>query len=104
MDKTGNFIKTNYPTLYAGGDFFTAAPENEVPPDGQGVRLCLRAFVWLPSSNQRCFRQIRMLTGNEFSQEEIELAQWDDGSARREQELLEQQDLDAEDEVEDESR
>ena len=27
---TGNFTKTNYPTLYAGGDFFTAAPENEV--------------------------------------------------------------------------
>jgi hypothetical protein len=27
---TGNFTQTNYPTLYAGGDFFTAAPENEV--------------------------------------------------------------------------
>ena len=27
---TGNFEETNYPTLYAGGDFFTAAPENEV--------------------------------------------------------------------------
>ena len=27
---TGNFEETNYPTLYAGGDFFTASPENEV--------------------------------------------------------------------------
>jgi hypothetical protein len=27
---TGNFTQTNYPTLYAGGAFFTAAPENEV--------------------------------------------------------------------------
>ena len=27
---TGNFIQTNYPTVYADGAFFTAAPENEV--------------------------------------------------------------------------
>ena len=27
---TGNFEQTNYPTIYAGGSFFTAAPENEV--------------------------------------------------------------------------
>lgn len=27
---TGNFEQTNYPTIYAGGNFFTAAPENEV--------------------------------------------------------------------------
>ena len=27
---TGNFEETNYPELYAGGAFFTAAPENEV--------------------------------------------------------------------------
>lgn len=27
---TGNFEQTNYPELYAGGAFFTAAPENEV--------------------------------------------------------------------------
>ena len=27
---TGNFEQTNYPTLYSGGAFFTAAPENEV--------------------------------------------------------------------------
>jgi hypothetical protein len=27
---TGNFVQTNYPELYAGGAFFTAAPENEV--------------------------------------------------------------------------
>jgi hypothetical protein len=27
---TGNFEETNYPTLYAGGAFFTSAPENEV--------------------------------------------------------------------------
>ena len=27
---TGNFIETNYPTIYAGGNFFTAIPENEV--------------------------------------------------------------------------
>ena len=27
---TGNFEETNYPTLYAGGSFFTSAPENEV--------------------------------------------------------------------------
>jgi len=27
---TGNFIETNYPEIYAGGNFFTAAPENEV--------------------------------------------------------------------------
>ena len=27
---TGNFTKTNYPTLYAGGNYFTSAPENEV--------------------------------------------------------------------------
>ena len=27
---TGNFEETNYPTIYSGGSFFTAAPENEV--------------------------------------------------------------------------
>ena len=27
---TGNFEETNYPEIYAGGRFFTAAPENEV--------------------------------------------------------------------------
>ena len=27
---TGNFEQTNYPEIYAGGNFFTAAPENEV--------------------------------------------------------------------------
>lgn len=27
---TGNFEQTNYPEIYAGGRFFTAAPENEV--------------------------------------------------------------------------
>ena len=27
---TGNFIKTNYPKLYSGGDYFIALPENEV--------------------------------------------------------------------------
>ena len=27
---TGNFEETNYPTLYSGGAFFTASPENEV--------------------------------------------------------------------------
>ena len=27
---TGNFEQTNYPDIYAGGSFFTAAPENEV--------------------------------------------------------------------------
>ena len=27
---TGNFINTNYPKLYAGGDYFIALPENEV--------------------------------------------------------------------------
>jgi chitodextrinase len=27
---TGNFEETNYPEVYAGGNFFTAAPENEV--------------------------------------------------------------------------
>jgi len=27
---TGNFEETNYPEIYAGGAFFTAAPENEV--------------------------------------------------------------------------
>jgi hypothetical protein len=27
---TGNFIQTNYPTVYADGAFFTASPENEV--------------------------------------------------------------------------
>jgi len=27
---TGNFEETNYPDIYAGGAFFTAAPENEV--------------------------------------------------------------------------
>ena len=27
---TGNFEETNYPEIYAGGNFFTSAPENEV--------------------------------------------------------------------------
>jgi hypothetical protein len=27
---TGNFVQTNYPTIYSGGAFFSAAPENEV--------------------------------------------------------------------------
>jgi len=27
---TGNFEQTNYPEIYAGGNFFTASPENEV--------------------------------------------------------------------------
>tara|TARA_B110000902_G_scaffold226463_1_gene265121 strand:- start:2990 stop:8869 length:5880 start_codon:yes stop_codon:yes gene_type:complete len=27
---TGGFVKTNYPTIYSGGKFFTASPENEV--------------------------------------------------------------------------
>lgn len=27
---TGNFEQTNYPEIYAGGSFFTAAPENEI--------------------------------------------------------------------------
>ena len=27
---TGNFIQTNYPVVYSGGAFFSAAPENEV--------------------------------------------------------------------------
>ena len=27
---TGNFIRTNYPKLYSGGDYFIAQPENEV--------------------------------------------------------------------------
>ena len=27
---TGNFIETNYPDIYSGGNFFTSAPENEV--------------------------------------------------------------------------
>ena len=33
---TGNFIQTNYPTIYAGGAFFTAAPENEVYETNNG--------------------------------------------------------------------
>ena len=33
---TGNFTQTNYPTLYAGGAFFTAAPENEVYENNSG--------------------------------------------------------------------
>ena len=33
---TGNFIQTNYPTIYAGGAFFTAAPENEVYENNSG--------------------------------------------------------------------
>jgi hypothetical protein len=27
---TGNFLQTNYPALYAGGAYFTSAPENEI--------------------------------------------------------------------------
>jgi hypothetical protein len=33
---TGNFTQTNYPTLYAGGAFFSAAPENEVLEQNSG--------------------------------------------------------------------
>ena len=33
---TGNFDETNYPELYAGGAFFTAAPENEVLEENGG--------------------------------------------------------------------
>ena len=33
---TGNFEQTNYPTLYSGGAFFTAAPENEVLEQNSG--------------------------------------------------------------------
>jgi hypothetical protein len=35
---TGNFTETNYPTLYAGGAYFTSAPENEVY-ETQGGRV-----------------------------------------------------------------
>ena len=27
---TGNFLETNYPDIYAGGNYFKSAPENEV--------------------------------------------------------------------------
>lgn len=33
---TGNFLETNYPDIYASGNFFTYAPENEVFEDGGG--------------------------------------------------------------------
>ena len=33
---TGNFEETNYPTIYAGGAFFQAAPENEVYETNSG--------------------------------------------------------------------
>ena len=33
---TGNFLETNYPDLYAGGAYFTAAPENEVYEEDGG--------------------------------------------------------------------
>ena len=33
---TGNFEQTNYPEIYAGGNFFTAAPENEVYETNSG--------------------------------------------------------------------
>jgi hypothetical protein len=33
---TGNFEQTNYPEIYAGGNFFTAAPENEVLEQNSG--------------------------------------------------------------------
>ena len=33
---TGNFEDTNYPQIYAGGNFFTAAPENEVYESNSG--------------------------------------------------------------------
>jgi len=33
---TGNFEETNYPTLYAGGGFFVASPENEVYETNSG--------------------------------------------------------------------
>jgi hypothetical protein len=33
---TGNFEQTNYPEIYAGGNFFTANPENEVLEQNSG--------------------------------------------------------------------
>ena len=33
---TGNFTNTNYPDIYAGGNFFAASPENEVVEANQG--------------------------------------------------------------------
>jgi len=33
---TGNFTQTNYPAVYAGGAFFSAAPENEVYENNSG--------------------------------------------------------------------
>jgi len=33
---TGNFIETGYPGIYAGGNFFTASPENEVLAENGG--------------------------------------------------------------------
>jgi hypothetical protein len=33
---TGNFTQTNYPTIYAGGNYFTSAPENEVYETNSG--------------------------------------------------------------------
>jgi hypothetical protein len=33
---TGNFEQTNYPEIYAGGNFFTASPENEVLEQNSG--------------------------------------------------------------------
>lgn len=33
---TGNFEQTNYPQIYAGGNFFTASPENEVYETNSG--------------------------------------------------------------------
>jgi len=33
---TGNFLETNYPEIYAGGNYFVSAPENEVYETGGG--------------------------------------------------------------------
>ena len=33
---TGNFVNTNYPTLYAGGGYYVASPENEVYESNSG--------------------------------------------------------------------
>ena len=33
---TGNFIQTNYPDIYAGGNYFISSPENEVYETGGG--------------------------------------------------------------------
>ena len=60
--------------------------------------LMAKEYVYFPLSFFSClfshsFFFYSMLTGDEFSPEQIELAQWDDGTKRREQELLEQQEF-----------